>query len=77
MKFAETTKGNSNLKPLGRGILKIRRLDQVLSQSSPTFWEYPPLVGSTHHKARGKGYHEPKHTYTTDHRRGKALSPTP
>jgi hypothetical protein len=34
-------------------------------------------VGSTHHKARGKGYHEPKHRYTTVHRRGKALSPTP
>jgi hypothetical protein len=67
MKFAKTTKVNCNVKPLGRGILKIRGLDQVLSESSPTFWEYPSLVGSTHHKA----YHEPKHTYTRVHRRGR------
>lgn len=51
MKFAKTTKVNCNLKPLDRGILKIRGLDQVLSESSPTFWEYPPLVSSTHLKA--------------------------
>ncbi len=77
MKFAETTKVNCNVNPLGRDILKIRGLDQVLSESIPTFWEFPPLVGSTHHKAWAKGYHEPKHRYTTVHRRRKALSPTP
>jgi hypothetical protein len=30
-------------------------------ESSPAIWEHPPPISFTHLKARGKGYHEPKH----------------
>jgi hypothetical protein len=40
-------------------ILKIRAWDEVIAKSNLAFWECPPPIDFTYHKAQGKIYHEP------------------
>ncbi len=73
----ENCKGYCMVKPEAGGILKMKgHKTWWLPNPALTFLECPLPVGCTHHKAQGKHYHEPKHTYITKHRRGRFLTST-